>query len=87
MFSSGRDRLTDLARRQRRRNNSFLLVFAVGFLVFCAAAGALFYALRPAVLNSPASSPTCRMPPATGLLICERIFPTRSDARRGNGGP
>jgi TRAP transporter TAXI family solute receptor len=51
MFSSGRDRLTDLARRQRRRNNSFLLVFAVGLLVFCAAAGALFYALRPAVLK------------------------------------
>lgn len=42
---------SDAARRERRRSNSLLLVLAVGFLVFGAAAGALYYALRPDTLR------------------------------------
>jgi TRAP transporter TAXI family solute receptor len=42
---------SDAARRRRRRSNSLLLVLAVGFLVFGAAAGALYYALRPETLK------------------------------------
>lgn len=41
----------DAARRRRRRGSTLLLILAVGFLVFCAAAGALFYLLRPATLQ------------------------------------
>ena len=41
----------DAARRRRRRRNSLLLVLAVGFLVFGAAAGALYYILRPETLR------------------------------------
>lgn len=42
---------SDAARRERRRSHSLLLVLAVGFLVFGAAAGALYYALRPDTLR------------------------------------
>jgi TRAP transporter TAXI family solute receptor len=52
MSSSDRtSKTSDAARRRRRRSNSLLLVLAVGFLVFGAAAGALFYALRPEILR------------------------------------
>jgi TRAP-type uncharacterized transport system substrate-binding protein len=34
-------------RKLRRRSRSLLLVLAAGFIVFCAAAGALYYVLRP----------------------------------------
>jgi len=42
---------SDAARRRRRRSNSLLLVLAVGFLVFGAATGALYYVLQPAALR------------------------------------
>src|SRR5258707_5355376 len=42
---------SDAARRRRRRSNSLRLVLAVGFLVFGAAAGALYYALQPVTLR------------------------------------
>ncbi|MBV8915643.1 MAG: ABC transporter substrate-binding protein [Acetobacteraceae bacterium] len=42
---------SDTARRARRRSNSLLLVLGVGFLVFGAASGALYYALRPETLR------------------------------------
>src|SRR5690349_22813745 len=45
--ADGANETSDAARRRRRRSNSLLLVLAVGFLVFGAAAGALYYALRP----------------------------------------
>jgi TRAP transporter TAXI family solute receptor len=48
---------SDLARRRRRGRNSLLLVLAVGFLVFGAAAGALYYALRPVTLRIAVGPP------------------------------
>jgi TRAP transporter TAXI family solute receptor len=48
---SSSDGTSDAARRRRKRSNSLLLVLAVGFLVFGAAAGALYYALRPVTLR------------------------------------
>jgi TRAP transporter TAXI family solute receptor len=55
--SDGTGKVSEAARRQRRRTNSLLLVLAVGFLVFAAAAGALFYALRPHVLRIAVGPP------------------------------
>jgi TRAP transporter TAXI family solute receptor len=55
--SDGTSRTSDAARRQRRRSNSLLLVLAIGFLVFGAAAGALYYALRPAILRIAVGPP------------------------------
>jgi hypothetical protein len=49
--SDGTNETSDVARRRRRRRNSLLLVLAVGFLLFGAAAGALYYALRPVTLR------------------------------------
>src|SRR5882757_9195432 len=49
--SDGTNETSDAARRRRRRSNSLLLVLAVGFLVFGAAAGALYYALQPVTLR------------------------------------
>jgi TRAP transporter TAXI family solute receptor len=48
---------SDAVRRQRRRSNSLLLVLAVGFLVFAAAAGALYYVLRPVTLRIAVGPP------------------------------
>lgn len=48
---------SDAARRERRRSHSLLLVLAVGFLVFGAAAGALYYALRPETLRIAVGPP------------------------------
>jgi hypothetical protein len=45
---------SDAARRRRRRSNSLLLALAVGFVVFGAAAGALFYVVRPVTLRTVA---------------------------------
>jgi TRAP transporter TAXI family solute receptor len=53
----GPRKASEAARRQRRRSKSLLLVLAVGFLVFCAAAGALFYALRPETLRIAVGPP------------------------------
>jgi TRAP transporter TAXI family solute receptor len=48
---------SDLSRRRRRRRNSLLLVLAAGFLLFGAAAGALYYALRPVTLRIAVGPP------------------------------
>ena len=48
---------SDAARRRRRRSNTLLLVLAVGFLVFGAAAGALYYALQPVTLRIAVGPP------------------------------
>lgn len=48
---------SEATRRERRRGNSLLLLLAVGFLVFGAAAGALYYALRPDILRIAVGPP------------------------------
>src|SRR5260370_1124887 len=48
---------SDAARRRRRRSNSLLVVLGGGFLVFGAAAGALYYALRPVTLRIAVGPP------------------------------
>src|SRR4051812_28352872 len=48
---------TDALRRARRRSNTLLLVLAVGLSVFCSAAGALYYVLRPATLRMAVGPP------------------------------
>src|SRR5947207_7635027 len=55
--SDGTNEISDAVRRGRRRSNSLLLVLAVGFLVFGAAAGALYYALRPETLRIAVGPP------------------------------
>src|ERR1700737_3842832 len=55
--AEGTNEPVDAARRRRRRSSSLLLVLAVGFLVFGAAAGALYYALRPETLRIAVGPP------------------------------
>src|SRR5260370_12333483 len=55
--SDGTNEASDAVRRRRRRNRSLLLVLAVGFLVFGAAAGALYYVLRPVTLRIAVGPP------------------------------
>lgn len=55
--SDSTNETSDPARRRRRRRNSLLLVLAVGFLVFGAAAGGLYYALRPVTLRIAVGPP------------------------------
>src|SRR6266480_4567777 len=55
--SDGTNETSDAARRRRRKSNSLLLVLAVGFLLFGAAAGALYYALRPVTLRIAVGPP------------------------------
>src|SRR5258707_7136770 len=56
-MSSSDGTISDAVRRGRRRSNSLLLVLAVGFLVFGAAAGALYYVLRPVTLRIAVGPP------------------------------
>ena len=55
--SDGTSETSDAARRRRRRSNTLLLVLAVGFLIFGAAAGALYYALQPVTLRIAVGPP------------------------------
>jgi TRAP transporter TAXI family solute receptor len=55
--SDNTNETSDASRRHRRRRNSLLLALAVGFLVFGAAAGALYYALRPVTLRIAVGPP------------------------------
>src|SRR6476660_8613491 len=55
--SDGTNETSEEIRRSRRRRNSLLLALAVGFLVFGAAAGALYYALRPVTLRIAVGPP------------------------------
>ena len=58
MFSSdGKSEASDGARRRRRRSNKLFLILAIGFLVFCAAAGGLYYALKPVTLRIAVGPP------------------------------
>src|SRR5215212_6401300 len=47
----------EAVRRQRRRSNFLLLVFAVGLLAFGIAAGGLYYLLQPATLRIAVGPP------------------------------
>jgi TRAP transporter TAXI family solute receptor len=47
----------DLSGRRRKRRNASLLVLAAGLLLFCAAAGTLYYALRPVTLRIAVGPP------------------------------
>jgi TRAP transporter TAXI family solute receptor len=47
----------DLSGRRRRRRNTSLLVLATGVLLFCAAAGTLYYALKPTTLRIAVGPP------------------------------
>ena len=53
----GTSEISDAARRRRRRSNTLLLVLAVGFLIFGAAAVALYYALQPVTLRIAVGPP------------------------------
>ena len=55
--SEGTNETSEEIRRSRRRRSSLLLALAVGFLVFGAAAGALYYALRPVTLRIAVGPP------------------------------
>src|ERR1044072_415567 len=56
-LADGTNATSDAVRRQRRKNNFLLLILAVGFLAFCAAAGVLYYALRPTTLRIAVGPP------------------------------
>jgi TRAP transporter TAXI family solute receptor len=47
----------DELRRQRRKSNSLLLALVVGFLIFSAAAGGLYFVLRPVTLQIAVGPP------------------------------
>src|SRR6059058_6102205 len=53
----GTGETSDAARRRRRRSNTLLMVLAIGFLIFGAAAGALYYALQPVTLRIAVGPP------------------------------
>src|SRR5882762_1251926 len=53
----GTSEISDAARRRRRRSNTLLLILAIGFLIFGAAAGTLYYALRPITLRIAVGPP------------------------------
>ena len=55
--SDGANETSEADRRRRRSRNSILLVLAVGFLVFGAAVGTLYYALRPVTLRIAVGPP------------------------------
>ena len=56
-LSDGTNETSEVVRRRRRKNNFLLLALAVGFLVFGAAAGVLYYALRPVTLRIAVGPP------------------------------
>ena len=53
----GTNETSEAGRPRRRSSNSLLLVLAVGFLVFGAAVGTLYYALRPVTLRIAVGPP------------------------------
>src|ERR1700694_4367671 len=55
--SDGPSVTRDLSSRRRKRRNSSLWVLAAGLLLFCAAAGTLYYALRPVTLRIAVGPP------------------------------
>jgi TRAP transporter TAXI family solute receptor len=55
--SDGVNQIRDQSRQRRKSRNTSLLVLAVGLLLFCAAAGTLYYALRPVTLRVAVGPP------------------------------
>jgi TRAP transporter TAXI family solute receptor len=55
--TDGVSEIRDPSGRRRNRRNAALLVLAVGVLLFCAAAGTLYYALRPTMLRIAVGPP------------------------------
>jgi TRAP transporter TAXI family solute receptor len=55
--SDGVSETRDQSRQRRKSRNSSLLVLAAGFLLFCTAAGTLYYALRPVTLRVAVGPP------------------------------
>jgi TRAP transporter TAXI family solute receptor len=55
--SDGVSGTRDLSGRRRKRRNFSLLVLAAGLLLFCAAAGTLYFALRPVTLRIAVGPP------------------------------
>jgi TRAP transporter TAXI family solute receptor len=55
--SDGVSETRDQSRQRRKSRNTSLLVLAAGFLLFCAAAGTLYYALRPVTLRVAVGPP------------------------------
>ena len=56
-LSDGTNETSEADRRRRRSSNSLLLVLAVGFLIFGAAVGTLYYVLRPVTLRIAVGPP------------------------------
>ena len=57
MSSSDTDKNSHDLRRRRTRSSSLLLVLALGFIVFCTAAGALYFVLQPVTLRIAVGPP------------------------------
>ena len=79
---------SDAARRRRRRSNTLLLVLAVGFLIFGAAAGALYYALQPVTLRiavGPAGSDDHKVIEATAKAFASESRTVRLSAITTDG--
>ena len=57
MSSSDTDKNSHDLRRRRTRSSSLLLVLALGFVVFCAAAGVLYFLLQPVTLRIAVGPP------------------------------
>jgi len=55
--SDGVSETRDQSRQRRKSRNSSLLVLAAGFLLFCTAAGTLYYVLRPVTLRVAVGPP------------------------------
>lgn len=55
--SDGVSETRDQSRQRRKSRNTSLLVLAAGFLLFCAAAGTLYYVLRPVTLRVAVGPP------------------------------
>jgi len=55
--SDGVSETRDQSRQRRKSRNSSLLVLAAGFLIFCTAAGTLYYVLRPVTLRVAVGPP------------------------------
>jgi TRAP-type uncharacterized transport system substrate-binding protein len=55
--SNDPNELKEVARQERRRTRTLLLILAVGFMIFGVAAGGLYYALRPVTLRIAVGPP------------------------------
>src|SRR4051794_10748341 len=80
MSSSGVGEMTALSRRRRKRKSVALLVLVAGILLFGAAAGTLYYALRPITLRiavGPPGSDDHRLIHALAQTFAREASPVR----------